>query len=82
MPNHKAYQHHCRAADHYDHAAKYHRRTAKLFSEGQFEQAAEHALIAHRHQMQGNYHSEEATRARHTEVQRNGEDDLGPGYFA
>ena len=80
MPNHKAYQHHCRAAEHYDHAAKHHRSTAELCSEGLFEQAAEHALIAHRHQLQGAYHSEKATLYRYTEA--NGNDDPGPGYFA
>ena len=82
MPTHKAYQYHCRAAEHYDHAAKHHRRSAGLYSEGQLEQAAEHALIAHRHQLQGSYYSEKATLYRHTEANSKDDYDPGPGYFA
>jgi len=54
-----------KAAEHHEHAAKYHYEAARHHENGHHEKAAHHAHIAHSHKLHAEDHAEHAAKAHH-----------------
>jgi hypothetical protein len=56
----KGVDHHLKAAELLEHAAKHQRSAAKFHGSGEFDKAAHHALVSHGHLIHANEHIEAA----------------------
>jgi hypothetical protein len=58
----KGVDHHLKAAELLEHAAKHHRSAAKYHGAGEFDRSAHHAMVAHGHLIHATEHVELASK--------------------